>query len=445
MWLVTILLLLLATPALGAEARCDALGANCVCSEPLQATQYQSGPSFWNPNDSTTKECGYEVSGHPISRNAADIQVGTDAEAINALPSGSTARANGRFLRAANNHEGIYMVGHYFPFTSGYSTAKRMSLRWYRYYSTQFAFADERWTGTTFVHDETTAGCRNSKWTQIQPGNMIFDSHDGPVGMYGIYTFGWTPNVDCCPSGHPGGDATALAQTASMRRGKWWRHEAVIVNPSGGSSPNGLKFYLYMKNVTDGAAEYTALNGTLATDGWPVAGTTSLTPPSKLQSIASNNYRQHGSTTNCTGWEGNLYMLAAVWDTDTGQMIGPASEIESGSPSPPVGVPELTISSLIPLFWVIGIGVMSTICMVMGIRMMVQRRSYVAGHHGNGGDDLGQRARITPVDPRTPRSPTDRAQASRQDRGVVGDPRADELVGVGAEVERSAQETPRPR
>ena len=60
-----------------AEQRCDALGANCVCSEPFRMTSFTKiifGEAFWNPTDSTTKECGFEVAGHPISRNTQDVQ-----------------------------------------------------------------------------------------------------------------------------------------------------------------------------------------------------------------------------------------------------------------------------------------------------------------------------------------------------------------------------------
>ena len=52
-----------------AEQRCDALGANCVCSEPLNTPTLVQDPQIpgnWNPADSITKECTYERAHHPI-------------------------------------------------------------------------------------------------------------------------------------------------------------------------------------------------------------------------------------------------------------------------------------------------------------------------------------------------------------------------------------------
>ena len=51
----------LSMAAFAAEARCGDLGVNCICSEPLQMTGLTPvNVSWWNPNDSTTKECNGE-------------------------------------------------------------------------------------------------------------------------------------------------------------------------------------------------------------------------------------------------------------------------------------------------------------------------------------------------------------------------------------------------
>ena len=42
------------------EQRCTELGASCLCSEPLNTTTFAGGPDFWNPADSTTKQCSVE-------------------------------------------------------------------------------------------------------------------------------------------------------------------------------------------------------------------------------------------------------------------------------------------------------------------------------------------------------------------------------------------------
>src|SRR5262245_21574407 len=44
-----------------AEQRCNDLGTSCVCSEPLNTTTFAGGPDFWNPADSTTKQCSVEA------------------------------------------------------------------------------------------------------------------------------------------------------------------------------------------------------------------------------------------------------------------------------------------------------------------------------------------------------------------------------------------------
>jgi hypothetical protein len=48
-----------------------------------------------------------------------------------------------------------------------------------------------------------------------------------------------------------------------------------------------------------------------------------------------NNYRETG----CTGWLGFSHYLAAGWDTDEGQRIGAAVEIEGGG-ALPLGAPS---------------------------------------------------------------------------------------------------------
>ena len=48
-----------------------------------------------------------------------------------------------------------------------------------------------------------------------------------------------------------------------------------------------------------------------------------------------NNYRQG----TCGGWLGFSYYMMAGWDTDTGQRIGPAVEIEGGADTTAPGAP----------------------------------------------------------------------------------------------------------
>src|SRR6267143_6892286 len=83
--------LLWATNAQAEEQRCIGLGANCICSEPLNTTTFAGGLGFWNPADSTTKECSVEaaVIGGAVVRNGPVFGT-NDATAMAALPPGHT-------------------------------------------------------------------------------------------------------------------------------------------------------------------------------------------------------------------------------------------------------------------------------------------------------------------------------------------------------------------
>src|SRR5882724_11894631 len=94
--IVAVLVILIATIsgfpsqsyAASPEQRCTALGANCTCSEPLQMTALNPVVnSWWDPNDSTVKQCNGEGLGigngtGVITRNSADLLVGSDPSVL---------------------------------------------------------------------------------------------------------------------------------------------------------------------------------------------------------------------------------------------------------------------------------------------------------------------------------------------------------------------------
>src|SRR3989440_5612464 len=127
--------LLWATNAQAEEQRCIALGANCICSEPLNTTTFAGGPSFWNPADSTTKECSEEPAaiGAPIARNSP-VFSSNDATAMAALPPGHTMS---NFLRTDDNHQGTFFVGNGIPVSSSFV---RLAARWYVWHTPVFDF-----------------------------------------------------------------------------------------------------------------------------------------------------------------------------------------------------------------------------------------------------------------------------------------------------------------
>jgi hypothetical protein len=286
--------LLWAPNAQAEEQRCNELGANCICSEPLNTTTYAGGPDFWNPADSTTKECSVEAAsiGGAVVRTSATITSSTDATAMAALPSGHTMSS---FVRADDDHQGTFSVGHGLAVSSDFV---RLAARWYVWHTPIFDFKGE---GT----------CENSKIAEFNNDSRV--DYTGGFHSYNYLTF--SPPIDCCVSG-PGPDS-GLA--SSQMKGKWWRFEAVLTNRAG---PN-YNMEFYGKNITDNGPELTLID--LSTDG----SVANLTPPSLMSQITSNNHR-FSSAGSCQGWLGISHYMMAGWTTNAGQRIGAATELEGG-------------------------------------------------------------------------------------------------------------------
>ena len=79
----------LVTVAEAEGQRCTELGANCICSEPLQMTSLPFiNSTYYNPSDSTVKECTSEGStiGLALVRPTGDLTIGSDPTVLAALP-----------------------------------------------------------------------------------------------------------------------------------------------------------------------------------------------------------------------------------------------------------------------------------------------------------------------------------------------------------------------
>jgi hypothetical protein len=292
-----------------AEQRCTDLGSNCLCSEPMNTTTFAGGPPFWNPADSTTKECSTEgVTGGAISRNDNDISGSADSTAIAALPPGHTLA---HFMRASDQHDGIFFAGNGQSVSSSFV---RIAARWYIWHTTTFDFKLE---GT----------CDNSKIAEFDNDSRV--DYTGGFHTYNYLKF--SPSIDCCVSG-PGPNSGVAS---SQMKGKWWRFEAVITNRN--SANYDLKFY--GKNITDNGPELTLID--LSTD----SRVNHLTPPSLMSSMMINNYRQAGAGP-CRGWIGISHYMLAGWTTNAGQRIGAAKEVEGGGvadTTPPPSPPNLKV------------------------------------------------------------------------------------------------------
>ncbi|MCI0372500.1 MAG: hypothetical protein L0214_14295 [candidate division NC10 bacterium] len=305
------LLVVFVTSSPAEEQRCTGLGANCVCSEPFNTNNLVETQTFWkNPADSTTKQCstagiaGGSLEANPVSK----IIPRNDAQLRNALPAGNSIQWA---VGGTNGHLGIFFAGHTH---SSATFTKRLAARFYIYHSTDYQFAQE-------------GVCTNSKLMQFTGPNSLLDKSFGHIHMYNfLASDGWSPGQDCCFNG-PGPDQGAI-QKADWR-GNWWRLEAVYINRAG---PN-WRFLLYAKNVTTNGPEYLIVD--TAASGTQLVGGANMSPPGRQDAMAINNYRETG----CNGWQAFSHYMMAGWDTDAGQRIGAAAEIEGGGGTTPPAVP----------------------------------------------------------------------------------------------------------
>jgi hypothetical protein len=304
--------------AAGNEARCGELGTSCICSEPFNTTAFVGGPDFWNPADTTTKECSVEpaVLGGAVVRTSNTIRGSNDATAMAALPS---AHTNSFFVRAEDNHEGTFFAGNGLPVSSSFV---RLAARFYIYHSPTFDYEGE-------------GSCHNSKQVEFDNDSRI-DYNTG-AGFHTYNYLRFSPGIDCCVSG----PAVSQPSVASFK-GKWVRHEVVLTNRSG---PR-YRMQSFMKNVTNNTAEVAVIDTSLD------SRVNNLTPPSLMSKILSNNHRFSNGAT-CRGWIGLSHYMMAGWTSDAGQRIGAASEIEGGGsggsggsvpPQPPSPPTNLRIS-----------------------------------------------------------------------------------------------------
>ena len=138
--------------AFGQEARCGALGAACICSEPYQGATYTVNSGYYKASDSPTgagKACdsigGIPNGGWSTFSNIIPVFKSTDATALAALPAGNSVTG---FAGNANNYAGTFLAGNYLTASQPHG---RTCMRWYRWYSPDYIFADEgaTWSATT--------------------------------------------------------------------------------------------------------------------------------------------------------------------------------------------------------------------------------------------------------------------------------------------------------
>lgn len=304
-----------------AETRCTELGANCVCSEPLQATSYANlgSNAHWNPNDTSTLECNGEgIAGYAVVRNTGgtlDLVASTNTTALSRLPAGHSVS---RFLAGAAGHQGTWFTGH--NMTSDTTYAQRIAFRFYLYHSSDYNFSNPL---------DGSQGC-NAKLLQLDAG-LLGDITHGAVHMYNFTT--WTPAQDCCFDG-PGPAGNNLARADWLD--KWWRIEFIMTNRNAFSTGQHWRMQMYMKNVTDGTAEKLVVDSD--EPGTQLNVVNPRIPSAVMNKLLVNHYRGEnvGNPLPCVGYEGVSHYMVAGWDTNAGQRIGPAAEIEGALAGPSV-------------------------------------------------------------------------------------------------------------
>ena len=288
--------LTLSSSSYAAERRCDELAENCVCSEPLNGTLRRIGSSWYNPDDSETKECTVEnfsdpaLRGAALTRNANDLSPTNASSVLGALPTGHRVRS---VVRAPEGYSGLWFLGHYFG--DDHRFLKRLAVRWYRYYSSNYEMSPA---------DSPKCEQRG----KITEAHVNYTSHGEGFTAYNFVH--WTPNGrDCC------GYVQTSYPTLSQLRGKWWRFEYVMLDRNG----PGHNSLLYVKNVTDNAPERLVYDFSQLSFWSP-----QFTPPSPVRFLRASQYAQG----RCAGFAAVSHFMVAGWDTNVVQRIGPAYEIE---------------------------------------------------------------------------------------------------------------------
>jgi len=410
-----------ASPALAAEQRCTELGANCVCSEPLNTNVLGGGPVFINPGDTTSQECTVEygqATGYAVLNtqgSAQPITATNDSVILGRLPNRKPVVQ--WVWRQPELGIGEFSVGHeqYFvpcqtlangggghpctrtdfaaliPGTVGgsYISTARWAERFYVYISDNYQFP-------------TQGGCTNGKRVLadnldvIHGGGSIITSYnfdwqfqDVSAGGSGLCTAlglaqscgffkmdgpgGTNYEPDCCNSGGPVTSPSDISPNDFVSwNGRWWFFETIIENRLG----PGFRMTVYGRDVTNNGPEkkFVDTNGAygdpassnpLAHGGGTYKPGTAQFTPNEITPIAGFllGGKAYGYRAGvCTGFHAYTHYMQAQWDTNAGQRVGPAHEVEGGMGGPPPAPTNLRVISLRDQF----LNMFSTLARLLG-------------------------------------------------------------------------------
>jgi len=298
-------------PAVAAEQRCNELGANCVCSEPLNTSSYAaSGSNGWNPADSTTKECN---GGRPL-------WVQSDWSASSASGLGLPSAVQYVAKRGPETgSDSTQLTGNAAQTTSA---TRRTCVRFYTRYSADY-------------QAKNLPICQANKFSEFGFGgsNALFHWDWAESGAERFTIINWDANGDNAADAsynlsRPG------PLTIEGCRSQWCYVEMC----ASGNIKAGTGIYAegHVRGLTDG--KRVDWNKTYIGKACP-AGNCSGGDLSSVMIV--NAYRQN----TCAGSRYISHAMQAQWDTDSGQFIGPAYEVEGGgstTPPPPPPPPPPT-------------------------------------------------------------------------------------------------------
>lgn len=365
------------TAAPAQEAWCAANPTNCVCSDTFTSTSYTKNTSVSDEFSAVflgdqvgSKPCHYLADAsmqvvYNANTFATTLAVSTDATILGKLPQ-RDASAVPRFLRhganlfddtGTNGQDSTYRFG-YDPIALG--SAKRLSMRWYVYHSADYETA-------------YYGSCTNGKIGHVSAASyntprLTFTWLGGTSSTYSWQDdWGWawpsgTAGFDGWSSGNPPRPG-AYAQLNNLRD-RWLRFELIIKHPRAADASTagvGFGYELWITDVTNGGAPVLDQQLSAGCTGCTGVGNGVFPPNSftyqdaDLQALHTEYYRSTDSASNgtctgsgtpwgcctgrgtgtcnvhqCLGWQGWLYLAIAKWDTDAGQMIGAATEVEGG-------------------------------------------------------------------------------------------------------------------
>ena len=334
-WIVLIILASVAPSYAANEARCATLGANCICSEPMNTATWvdRSGGQFFDPADTTVsdKQCsssGVAVGAAYESGSGFTLVPTNSGEAITNLPA---AHTNTWVLATPSNGAGGQAFG---GKDAGGTPTARKAIRFYQYYSTNYSFVGEN--GGACLNSNKVA---QLGWNGALTGGPIFTITAGTWSFYAVeISTNWNQNGNGCCAG-PGPGATGAGPSLAAAKGKWFRYEIVIHNSATTGAPTTFDWFI--KNITDNTAEVQVVNSAVATTmpdsvNWTTALATTLHPTNTINELSIDMFRNG----TCTGFAAYTHYLSAAWATDAAQRIGAATEIEgSGTDTTPPAAP----------------------------------------------------------------------------------------------------------